>query len=117
MDKLKAYLPLLILILAIYVGMHVLPPYFNNWQFADFCESEARQDTYNTKSEADIKKDVLRSARENDIPITEDTVTVQRLGSAGVAISTHYTVHVDLVIHPFDLEFNVSTKNMNPVVR
>jgi hypothetical protein len=117
MDKLKAYIPLFLLIAAIYVGLKVVPPYFNSWQFTDFCESEARMDTYNTKPEAEIKRDVMRNARDNDIPVTEDMVTVRRMGSSGVFISTHYTVHIDVPVHPFDLDFSVETKNVNPVTR
>ena len=117
MDKLKTYLPILIFLALIYVGMKVVPPYFNNWQFTDFCESEARLDTYNTKPEADIKHDVMRNARDNDIPVTEDMVTVRRVVGVGVSISAHYTVHVDVPLHPFDLDFDVNTKNVNPVSR
>ncbi len=117
MDKLKAYLPMIILISGIYVGFKMLPPYFNNWNFSDFCENEARVDTYNTKSEADIKRDVMKSARDNDIPVSEDMVIVQRIGSTGVIISTKYTVHVDLPIRPIDLDFSINTQNKNPVAR
>jgi hypothetical protein len=116
MDKLKPVLMIFVVVAVIYAAVKLIPPYYNDWQFQDYIESEARIDTYNTKPEADIRKDVMKAARENSIPITDDKLDVQR-GNGTLYIGTKYTVHVDLPGYPVDLQFNPSTKNTNPVVR
>jgi hypothetical protein len=116
MEKIKPLLFIFAILATIYVGIKVIPPLFNDWQFQDFIESEARIDTYNTKPEADIRKDVMKAARENDIPISDDQLEVQRCNGS-IYIGTKYIVHVDLPVYPLDLKFNPSSKNVNPVVR
>jgi uncharacterized protein DUF4845 len=116
MEKIKPALVIFVIVAAIYIGIKIVPPYFNDWQFQDFIDSEARIDTYNTKPEAEIRHDIMKAARENDIPITDDKLVIQR-GNGAIYIGTKYTVHVDLPGYPMDLEFNPSSKNVNPVVR
>jgi len=116
MDKIKPVLIVLVIAAIIYVGVKVVPPFFNDWQFQDFIEGEARIDTYNTKPEADIRKDVMKAARENDIPITDDQLEVQR-GNGTILIGAKYSVHIDLPGYPLDLQFNPSSSNKNTVVR
>jgi hypothetical protein len=78
MDKLKPALMIFVVVAAFYVAAKLVPPYYNDWQFQDYIDGEARIDTYNNKPEADIRKDVMKSARENDIPITDDKLDVVR---------------------------------------
>jgi Domain of unknown function (DUF4845) len=110
-ERISPFIGLAVFGIVIYLCFMIAPPYFNNWQFQDFIESEARLDTYNTKPEQDIKKDVMKSARENNIPITEEKLVVVR-SNVGVQISTAYVVHVDLPGYPLDLNFNPSSKNV-----
>ena len=117
MEKVKAYIPLLIFIAIIYFGMKLIPPYFSKWQFEDFCETEARTDTYNSKPEADIRRDVFKNARENGLPIaSEDRIKVFR-GPTGLSITAQWSVHVDFIVHPVDLDFSVNTLNKDPVAK
>ncbi|MFL6300608.1 MAG: DUF4845 domain-containing protein [Terriglobales bacterium] len=116
MEKLKPVLMILAVVIAIYVGIKLVPPYYNDWQFSDFIDGEARIDTYNLKPEAEIHKDIMRAARDNDIPITDDKVVIQR-GNGTISIEAKYTVHVDLPGYPLDLNFDAGSKNKNPVVR
>ena len=73
-------------------------------------DSEARLNSYNTKTEQEIQDGVIKKARELDIPLTENQVKVTKTGNE-VAISAEYTVHVDLPMHPIDLHFTPSSKN------
>ncbi len=96
---------------AVYVGYLVVPVYWAYYQFQDAVESEARIQSYTTKSESDIRDTVWKKAKDLDLPLkSEDDIKVQRAGS-GVAISTQYTVHIDIPVHPFDLNFQPSTQN------
>jgi hypothetical protein len=110
LERISPFIGLALVGVGIYLGYLLLPPYFNNWEFQDSIESEARLDTYNTKPEADIRKDLMKAARENNIPITDDMLTVIR-SAYGVQISAAYTVHVNLPGYPVDLKFNAASKN------
>jgi hypothetical protein len=110
-ERISPFIALAVFGLCIYAFFMVGPPYFNNWQFQDFIEGEARLDTYNSKPEAEIKKDVMKSARENSIPITEEKLVVVR-STIGVQISTAYDVHVALPGYPLDLHFAPASKNV-----
>jgi len=109
-ERISPFIGLAVVGVGIYLGYMLLPPYFNNWQFQDSLENEARMDTYNTKSEQDIRADVLKAARENNVPITDEKLSVVR-NPNGVAISAVYVVHVDLPGYPVDLNFNAGSKN------
>src|SRR6266705_2623576 len=109
-ERISPFIGLTLVGVGIYLGYMLLPPFFNNWQFQDSVESEARLDTYNTKSEQDIRNDVLKAARENNIPITDEMLSVIRTGT-GVTISAKYVVHVSLPGHPVDLSFVAASKN------
>lgn len=110
MKQVRAILTLAILAGAVYIGWLTVPPYFNNYKFEDVVTEEARMNTYTAKSESDIRESVYQKAKELDIPIAPEQIEVVRQGSA-VSISVKYTVHIENVIHPFDLNFNVSSKD------
>jgi len=110
MKQIKALLGVGIVVAAFYVVFKLMPPYYNNLQFQDAVETEARNQSYTTKSEAEIREIVLKRAKENDIPVTIDQIRVQRTG-AEVTINVEYVVHVDLLVRPIDLKFQAGSKN------
>ncbi len=110
MKTIKALFGLLIVVAIFWVGIKALPPYFANYQFEDVIDSETKMNSYNQKSEQEIREGIVKKAHELDIPLTSDQVKVQRVGSE-LAISADYTVHIDIPIYPFDLHFTPSSKN------
>ncbi|HZD95830.1 MAG TPA: hypothetical protein VE133_16335, partial [Candidatus Sulfotelmatobacter sp.] len=61
-------------------------------------------------SEDEIKKAVINKAAGDDITLKEDQVTVVR-NPTGVGITVKYRVHVDMVLHPVDLDFVANSLN------
>lgn len=111
MKSIKAILFVLVAGAAILVGIKVVPVYFNYYQFQDAIESEARLQSYSTKSADDMRESMWKKAQELDLPIASmDDIKVERNGPT-VSISTQYTVHIDIPLHPFDLSFAPSTSN------
>jgi hypothetical protein len=110
MKQIKALLGVGIVVLAFYVVFKLMPPYYNNLQFQDAVETEARQQSYTTKTEAEIREIVLKRAKENDVLVTLDQIQVQRTG-AEVTINVDYVVHVNLLVKPLDLKFHAGSKN------
>ena len=108
--KVKGIIALLVIVAGIYVGWNMIPPYFNKYQFQDDLDDIARRTTYNPISDDDLKQAVIRKALGRDIVIKENQISLSRAGTA-VAISVRYTVHVDMIVHPVDLDFTVDSHN------
>jgi hypothetical protein len=102
------------IVAVIIIGIQILPPYLNNYQFQDALNNEALAATYSNKTEDDIRDIAYKAAKENDIPIKPEQIKVIRSGGVGtgtLVIEANYTVHVDLPGYPLDLKFQVSSKN------
>ena len=111
MKTIKLVIVFGIIISAAYVGFLVVPAYWSYYQFQDAVESEARINSYTTKSEGDMRDAMWKKAKQLDLPLaSEDDIKVQRQGNT-VAISTQYTVHIDIPVHPFDLNFAPASQN------
>ena len=114
MRTLKLLVALGVIAAAVYVGFQVVPPIFANYQFQDAIQNEAVLQAYSNKSEDEIRQTIFKKAQDLEIPIHEEQINVQRVGSGGsgsLAISVDYTVHVDLPYYPLDLEFRPASKS------
>jgi len=99
MATLKLVLGFGVIVAMIMAGIKVVPPCFANYQFEDSLKEEALQSTYTSRSEEDIRKTVLKHAREYDIPLQPQQVKVSRVGGFGTGtlnIEAEYSVPVDL---------------------
>lgn len=110
MKTLKALIGLVLVVGGSYYGYLLLPVYINNYQLQDYIESEARINTYTNKTEQDIKEGLIKEARNDDIELKPEDITVVR-GSGELQISCSYSVHVDLPGYPLDLQFHPSSKS------
>lgn len=108
--KVKGMIALLVIAAGIYVGWNMIPPYFNKYQFQDDLDDIVRKTTYTPIPDDDIKQIVIKKAMARDIVITEKQVTLSRVVGA-VAITVRYSVHVDMIVHPVDLDFTVDSHN------
>jgi hypothetical protein len=108
--KTRLLIFLVVLAAFIYIGWNLVPPYFANSQFQDSLDDIVRRTTYSQHSDEDIKSLVIHKAESMDIPIKEDQVTVTRT-SDGVGITVNYRVHVNLIVHPMDLDFTANSRN------
>jgi hypothetical protein len=98
----------------IVLGIKVIPPCFSNYEFEDSLKEEALQSTYTSRSEEDIRKAVVKHAREYDIPITPQQVKVSRIGGFGTGtlnIEAEYSVPLDLPGYSTTLNFHPSSSN------
>ena len=114
MGSIKMFFGIFVIVVAIYLGVMLVPPYFNNYEFQDAIRNEATLDTYTSKSEGDIRIAVFKQAQDLDIPISEEQIQVQRSGMQGsgtIIIRAPYVVHIDLPGYPVDIHFDASTAN------
>jgi len=114
MSFIKMTFGVFVIVAAIYLGVMLVPPYFENYQFQDAVKNEATLDTYTSKTENDIRAAVFKQAQELDIPISEEQIHVQRSGYQGtgtIIIRAPYVVHIEIPGYPMDLHFDASTSN------
>ncbi len=114
MATLKLILGLAVFAVMGLVGFKIIPPYFSNYQFEDSLKTEAVQATYSTRSEEDIRDEVIKHARNFDIALTPKQVHVSRVGGFGqgsLAIDADYSVPIELPGYSTTLDFHPSSKN------
>jgi hypothetical protein len=105
---------ILLIVLAIYLGLEFIPPYWASYEFEDAIKSEALMSTNSAKTEDAIRDSVYKQAQELDIPLEKNDIKVSRSGSYGngsVTIEAPYVVHVSLPGMPVDLHFDAATTN------
>jgi Fe-S cluster assembly scaffold protein SufB len=89
----------------------MIPPYFNNQQFQDDLDDIARKTSYTARTDEEILKMVVdKAANAYDIKLNDKQVVVSRTAN-GVAITVKYQVHVDMILHPVDLDFTANSLN------
>ena len=115
MGTLKALAGLLAIILVIVACFEVAPPMMANYSFQDDLRTVALMDGANfQKTDDDVRNDVIRKAKEHELPIDPKQVTVQRMttpGLAAVYVAVDYSVTVSLPGYSFDMHFNPNSGN------
>jgi hypothetical protein len=115
MGTVKAIVGILAIIAVIYAGVQVVPPMMSNYSFQDDLRSIAMIAGANPhQSDQDVVESVLKRAREHEIPLTPEAVTVQRIGTPGapaVYVAADYSVPVSLPGYNFNMHFNPSSGN------
>lgn len=110
----KMVFGIIVMVASIYLIAVLVPPFFSNYQFEDAIRTEAQMDTYNTKTEDQIRDAIFKKAQELDVPVTREQIKVQRTGVTGtgsISIEAPYVVHVNLPGYPLDLNFDPTTRN------
>ena len=110
MGKAKALIGILIVVGGFYVAWNMIPPYFNNYQFQDALDDIARKNSYTTLTDDEVKKLVVAKAETESIRLREEQVQITRTRD-GLGITVKYHVHVDMVVHPVDLDFIANSLN------
>jgi hypothetical protein len=101
---------------AVVLGLfQVAPPMLANYSFQDDLKTIAMMDGPDQrKTEEDVRNDVIRKAKEHDLPVSPKQVTVQRIDTPGVAaiyIAADYSVTINLPGYPFDMHFTPTSGN------
>ena len=110
MGKIKGLIGLLVIAAGFYVAWNLIPPYFHNYQLQDDLDDVARRNTYTASTDDDIRQMVIKKAQNNDIALRQEQVVVSR-GENGLAISVKYRVHVEMMVHPMDIDFTANSFN------
>jgi len=110
MEKLKGLIIILVVVGGVYYAWNMIPPYLHNYEFQDDLDDIVRKATYMNISDDDLKQSVIRKAQSIGIALKEEQITISKVSNV-VAISVSYRVHVDMLVHPVDLDFQASSHN------
>lgn len=108
--KLKAIIVTAILLLGVFAGVKVIPPYVAYYQLNDKVQEIARFGVVEHNTEDQIKEKVFKTIEDLEIPATRDNIKVIA-GTSRVAISVDYTVPVDILFYHVDLHFTPNSEN------
>ena len=107
----KGIFTLAILVALGFVGVKVIPVYFNNSQFADYIRDRAvRATVERTAAPEIIQAEVVHYARGLGLPVVSDNVRVT-VADRRVSIQVDYTVPVDLEFYTWNLHFAPSAES------
>lgn len=112
-SRMNLVLTLAILGATVFTGWKILPPYFNNYQFQDAVQSEARfaLSGYPRKTEDDIRNDIWKKAQELSIPLNKQDEIQIVLNQGNISIAADYAVPIDLLVYQFSLQFHPHADN------
>ena len=111
MSNLKGFAVVLLIGAVIFLGVKLLPPFFENYNLNADTDNMVLQYTYAQAATPDaIKADVIAKAKEHDITLADEDVDVDRTQS-GVTINVHYVVPVKVPGREINLSFNFTSGN------
>jgi hypothetical protein len=88
-----------------YTGFKIVPPYVNNYQLQDTCETEARFFAAHQKTDQKAKETVWAQVQSLGIPITQDAIKVDVFGRTA-RVSVDYSITVNLFGFDYTMEFH-----------
>jgi hypothetical protein len=113
MGTIKATVGFLVIIGMIYAGFQIVPPEITNYSFADDLKTVALMSAANYRmTDQDIVDQVIKKAQEHEITLTQQQITVQRIGTPGMPatyVAVDYSVPVSLPGYSFTLHFTPSS--------
>jgi hypothetical protein len=115
MGTIKLALGFLVVVAVVIAGFQIAPPLLTNYSFQDDLRQVALIDGSNTqKTNEDVRSDVLRKAKEHQLDLTPNQVSVQDISTPGlksVYIAVDYSVPVNLPFYSFDMHFTPNSGN------
>jgi hypothetical protein len=103
-----SFVALMVLLIAIYAGVKVVPVMVNSYAFRDFLEGEARFAALR-KHDDEVKNRILRKAQELDLPIGPKEIIVNRT-NVYFDVRVQYTVPIVTPVHTFNWDFDESIR-------
>jgi hypothetical protein len=104
----KAIIWIVIIILLVYLGIKIVPPFVNYYDLRDHMDQTATFAAVGNQTEQQIREDILRKIRDLEIPGQSGDLKVVR-GTRRVQISYHYVVEVPFLGYTIKLNFAPET--------
>ncbi len=108
--RLKGILILVVVVLAIYAAIKIVPAYVNEYQLSDKMQEQARFALVNRYSEDQIRDNIYKVVQDLDIPAKREDIKIVANNSI-VKISLDYSVPVDVLMYHTDLHFSPNSED------
>jgi hypothetical protein len=108
--RLKTIVFVVVVVVLIYVGFKVVPPYVSEYQLVDKMQEQAKFGVVNRYSEEQIRDSIFKVVQDLDIPAKREDIKVA-VSQSIVKISMEYTVPVNLLFYSTELHFTPSSEN------
>lgn len=108
--QMKAILVTVILLLAVYVGWKLVPPYINDYQLHDKLVEEARYASVNRRTDEELRNIVFQEIQDIGIPARREDIKIDIMAHS-VRITVDYTVPVDVLGYHAVLHFTPTSEN------
>lgn len=106
--RIKALIWITIIILLVYLGIKIVPPFVNYYDLRDHMEQTATFAAVGNQTEQQIREDICRKIRDLELPARCEDLQVVR-GNRRVQISLHYVVEVPFLGYTINLNFAPET--------
>jgi hypothetical protein len=115
MGTIKALSGFLAILFVVVGCFEVAPPMMANYSFEDDLRNVSLMDSGNfQKTEDDVRSDVMRKVKDQNLPIQPKQLTVQRINTPGMSalyIAADYTVPINLPFYSFEMHFTPNSGN------
>ena len=103
--NIKFLIVLLILFAVGYACFKIVPPYVNNYQLQDTCDTESRMFAAHQKDDERVRQTINAELRGLGITVPREAVKVEIIGRK-VRVSVDYTVVVNIFGYDVNLDFH-----------
>ena len=110
----KLAVGIFVIVAVIFLGIQIVPAYYENYEFQDAINQQALQSTYTPLSADDIRDNVFKAAAQIGVPITKEQIKVARVGGeahGSVTIDAPYTVPLNIPGYPYNMQFDPTSSN------
>ncbi|MGA2095712.1 MAG: hypothetical protein ABSH39_05390 [Candidatus Acidiferrum sp.] len=108
--KLKTVLFIGVVVVLIYLGVKLVPPFVSEYQLQDKMQEQARFGIVNRYTDEQLRENVFKVVQDLEIPAKREDIKITITPSA-VKITLDYTVPVDLLFYSTELHFSPSSEN------
>jgi hypothetical protein len=110
--RLRAITYTVILVVLVFLGIKLVPPYVAEYQLQDKMNEQAKFAVVNRYSEEQIRDILFKVIQDLDIPATRDDIKLSNT-SHGVTISISYTVPIDLFVYKTSINFSPTSEGLD----
>jgi hypothetical protein len=103
-------LAVVLLVVAIYLGIVLVPIYYQNFNFENDVKTTASRAGSRFFDNEKIIKEILALAKKDEIRITKENIRVDRFAGQ-LHIFVNYSVPVDFIIFERDLNFEIDASS------